>query len=115
MAPAPLQGGPDSLRVITAPLRIVRRSGPYEIYQLQDGTDPASLLLLGEPSDPAGAQRLAQEFEIARDLDPDIIVRPRELVSAHGRLGLLVDDLHARPLAELLDEPFDVTRFLRRA
>ncbi|MCP9626377.1 AAA family ATPase [Rhodopseudomonas palustris] len=115
MDPAHHPSGSDPLRVVTAPLRFMRRNGRYAIYQVQDDLGPASLLLMGESCDPAVVQRLAQEFAIARDLDPELVVHPRELVSAEGRLGLLVDDRDARPLAELLDQPLDVARFLRRA
>ncbi|MFC0242407.1 trifunctional serine/threonine-protein kinase/ATP-binding protein/sensor histidine kinase [Rhodopseudomonas telluris] len=114
MAPAPPPDESRSLRVISGELRFVRRSGRYDLYHVQNGTAPASLLFMADSSDPAAAQRLAQELAVARDLDPDVILIPSELVSAHGRLGLLIDD-RARPLAELLDEPLEVTRFLRRA
>ncbi|MCG6206386.1 AAA family ATPase [Rhodopseudomonas sp. HC1] len=103
------------LREIDAPLHFVFHSGDYSVYRTQDGTSPAALLLIADSGDPSVAQKTAHEFAATRDLDPGLVIRPRELVLAQGRVALLIDDIEARPLSELLDAPHDIARFLRRA
>jgi len=43
------------------------------------------------------------------------VIRPREVVSARGQTALLIDDLDARPLSELLAQPITVATAMRRA
>ncbi|WP_022723645.1 ATP-binding sensor histidine kinase [Rhodopseudomonas sp. B29] len=104
------------MRTITAPLDFVRRSGDFTVYRARS-TDaaPRSLLLVTDCADLGALQRLQQEFALTRDLDPNLVVRPHEIVSAQGRTALLVDDRDARPLAELLMQPLNVKRLLQRA
>ncbi|RJF73991.1 trifunctional serine/threonine-protein kinase/ATP-binding protein/sensor histidine kinase [Rhodopseudomonas palustris] len=99
----------------SAPRHFLFRSGDYSVYRVQDSANPAALLLMAEPDSPSVARSAELEFAATRDLDPELVVRPRELVSVQGRAALLADDLGARPLSELLDEPVDVVRLLRRA
>ncbi|MGP9810233.1 trifunctional serine/threonine-protein kinase/ATP-binding protein/sensor histidine kinase [Rhodopseudomonas sp. NSM] len=108
--------GSGPLKHVTGPLDFLRRNGQFSVFRIQAGCpEIASLLLMADPNDPAAVQRLTREFAITRELDPDVVVRPRDLVCAEGQAALMLDDVDARPLSELLDEPLDVFKFLRRA
>jgi len=104
-----------AVKHITAPLDFVRRNGGFSIYRVRGGEAPPRLLLMADSDDPAALERINQEFALTRDLDSEIVVRPRELVSARGRTALVVDDHDARPLSELLGLPLAVPNLLRQA
>jgi predicted ATPase/signal transduction histidine kinase len=100
---------------ITAALDLVTRGSDFSVYRMRGDDPQPQLLMVAESDDPCPLERVRQEFELTRDLDPTIVVWPRELVSAQGRPALLIDDHGARPLSELLAQPVVVPRLLRRA
>jgi len=104
------------VKQITDQVEFLRRGGGFNVYRMRDGeTARTRLLLMGDSDDPGAVQRLNQEFALTRDLDSDAVIRPREVVSARGQTALLIDDLDARPLSELLAQPITVATAMRRA
>lgn len=104
------------MKQIDGPMDFLRRDGDVSIYRVRGGDAVRScLLLMADTDDPGAARRVSREFALTRDLDADVIVRPREVVSAKGRTALLIDDLDAHPLSELLTQPIPMARLLRRA
>ncbi|ABD04895.1 serine/threonine protein kinase and signal transduction histidine kinase [Rhodopseudomonas palustris HaA2] len=103
------------MKTITAPLDFVTRNADFGVYRIRNGAAQPRLLLIAEASEPCALQRLEREFELTRSLDPGLVVRPHEMVSAQGRPALVVDDHGARPLAESFGHPASVPSLLRRA
>jgi predicted ATPase/signal transduction histidine kinase len=104
------------VKQVIGPMDFLRRDGGVNVYRLLNGdANTADLLLIADPDDPGALRRLKQEFAVTRDLDPSIVIRPREMVSALGRTALLVDDCGTKPLAELLAQPVSIPRLLTRA
>ncbi|MBI5131049.1 MAG: AAA family ATPase [Rhodopseudomonas palustris] len=104
------------MKHIAAPLDFVRRNGDFSLHRIRDDDPTQSrLLLMAAAGEPCALERLKLEFALTRDLDPELVVRPSELVSAPGGTALLIEDHGAKPLSELLGQPASVPSLLRRA
>ena len=60
-------------------------------------------------------RQLEHEFEIARELNPDVVVRPLRIERSAGRTALILEACPFPPLTELLRAPLEVGVFLRIA
>ena len=60
-------------------------------------------------------RQLEHEFEIARELNPEVVVRPLRIERSAGLTALILEACPYPPLAELLGAPLEVAVFLRIA
>jgi PAS domain S-box-containing protein len=63
----------------------------------------------------ATLDRLAHEYGLKEELDPEWAVRPLELIREGGRTMLVLEDPCGEPLERLLGVPFDTDHFLSLA
>lgn len=68
-----------------------------------------------EHADAQSLERLMHEYELREQLDSEWALRPRDLLSEHGRTLLVVDYQGGAPLDQLTSQPMEVERFLRIA
>jgi PAS domain S-box-containing protein len=79
-----------------------------------DGLEPV-LLAAARDGSPASAQRLEHEFELRNELDAAWALRPIALSRYDERPALIFEDPGGEPLDRLLDEPLEISAFLRIA
>jgi PAS domain S-box-containing protein len=73
------------------------------------------LLAAAKDGSPASAERLEHEFELRDELDAAWALRPIALSHYNERLALVLEDPGGEPLDRLLDEPLEISAFLRIA
>jgi len=76
-------------------------------------------VLLRLPADPCPASailsRLEHEYDISRDLNPDLIARPIAIERHGGTIALVMEQRADRTLADLVGSPMDIQSFLQIA
>ena len=92
--------------------RVVRRG-----WRDDNGKRSAVLIVLPAADQPSRASldRLAHEYGLKEELDPEWAVRPLDLVRDADRTTLVLEDAGGEPLEGLLGAPMEVGRFLRLA
>jgi len=79
-----------------------------------DGLGPV-LLAAAKDGSPASHKRLEHEFELRGELDAAWALRPVALYRYNERLALVLEDPGGEPLDRLLDQPLEISAFLRIA
>jgi serine/threonine protein kinase len=74
-----------------------------------------AVLSASEHPTPGLVDRLTHEYELKDELDARSAVRPLALVREQGRTLLVLEDPGGEPLAKLLRQPLEISRFLRVA
>jgi PAS domain S-box-containing protein len=91
------------------------REGDIALYRGSgNGLAPILLVAAGEAS-PSAIERLQHEFALEAELDGDWSVRPVALTHYNGGMALVLEDPGGEPLDRLLDQPLEVSDFLRIA
>jgi PAS domain S-box-containing protein len=91
------------------------RGGDSLFYRgSSDGAEPV-LLATAKDSLPASRKPLEHEFELRGELDASWALRPIALSHYNERWALVLEDPGGDPLDRLLDEPLEVSAFLRIA
>lgn len=95
-------------------------TGDFSIFLASKNLGHDSTLVLlkipaSQPTPAAVVRRLEHEFEIARELDPHLVIRPLALEWQEGDVALVLENSFSEPLADKLNTPMDIGHFLRIA
>jgi serine/threonine protein kinase len=97
-------------------LETVRDSGEFVLSRARQlGNAVPVLVLVAERPTSASLRRLEHEYALAADLDPKWAARPLALARHNGNAALVLDDCRNEPLDLILNQPLELTRFLRLA
>jgi PAS domain S-box-containing protein len=100
-------------------LDVVWPDGDFVRYRARrDDADYSPVLVvapIAEPCGPATLRRLEHEYAFRAELDPAWAVRPLALSRSTERTLLVLEDYGGEPLARLLGQPLELTRFLHLA
>jgi hypothetical protein len=91
------------------------RGGDSPFYRGSSDTLGPVLLAAAKDGSPGSAERLEHEFELRDELDAAWALRPIALSRYNERLALVLEDPGGEPLDRLLDEPLEISAFLRIA
>jgi PAS domain S-box-containing protein len=105
----------DLLRELSSYVFSPMRGGDSPFYRGSGHGLGPLLLAVAKDGSPASLKRLEHEFELRGELEASWAVRPLALSHYNGRLALILEDPGGEPLDQGLDEPFEVSAFLRIA
>ena len=101
-------------------LEVLRRDEEFILYrgENRDQSGSSSVLLLApvstQPS-PETLRKLEYEFSLRNDLDSIWAIRPQAMSEQSGRAMLVLEDPGGETLDHFLQEPMELTEFLRLA
>src|SRR5580704_99905 len=97
-------------------LETLRDGGEFVLSRARQPGNPVPVLVLvAERPGAASLKRLEHEYALAADLDPEWVARPLALARHNGNAALVLDDCRSEPLDLILNQPLELTRFLRLA
>ena len=104
------------MELSTYALESFRESGEFVYYRGQRHVEPCNILVVAPFSKhPAQSviKRLEHEYALRPKLDPAWAAVPLALVRENGKTVLVLEDPGGQPLETLLEQPLDLTEFLR--
>jgi serine/threonine protein kinase len=102
----------------TSALEPLRKDAEFVLYRGRRDADPNHILVVAPASvqpAPRTLKRLEHEYALRTELDSAWAVRPLALVRDKGRTVLVLEDPGGKPLDRLLQQPLELTQFLRVA
>ena len=100
----------------------IRKGADFSLYRGQQHGNPSPVLVVAptaEQPSPESLRRLAHEFSLASEIDPEWAAKPLGLTRHEGRTILVLKDPGGAPLDQVLNlcqgQPFDLKRALRIA
>jgi PAS domain S-box-containing protein len=102
----------------TYTLELLHKDDGVELYRGRRESSPFQILVRVSQAKSPGPEilkRLEREHKLRAELDPDWAVRPVELLRERGQIALVLEDPGGKPLDQFLEQPLELTRFLRLA
>jgi len=93
----------------------ILKAGQELLVRCVDNHNGARLIVVATTDDPACSERLQAQFDLRQRLDRAWAAVPVELSRYAGRSALILSDPGGIPLADCLQQGFDVAAFLRIA
>jgi serine/threonine protein kinase len=100
----------------------LRKGADFTLYRGQQHGNRSPVLVVAPTAEhppPESLRRLAHEYSLAGEIDPEWVAKPLALTRHEGRTILVLKDPGGEPLDRILErghgQPLDVTRVLRIA